>query len=105
MMEWYLTIIQTYLNIKAVLAAVALTSFIKYVLPSPEDGFWARFNVRPGPVLSRVVPFLPVVIAFVWTYLLERDANYTFEDAFRGIMSGAFAGHSYKLAKTAIFGE
>lgn len=107
-MDWYITTIQAYLNIKAALAAVAITSFVRYWLPAPDsnpEGFWHQFAVRQGPIINRVVTFLPVVIAFVATYFFEADSRYTFEDGFRGVLSGAFAAYSYKGAKTAIFGN
>ncbi len=106
-MDW-LAIVQQYINIKAVVVAIVLTQFIKYFLPSPvKDPVTTleRFAVKSGPFLNRLVPVLPVVIAFVVTYLLERDAAYSMEDAVHGISSGAFAGYTYRTTKALIFGE
>jgi hypothetical protein len=106
-MDW-IVVIQQYINIKAVVVAIVLTQLIKFFLPPvPKDilTWWDRFTVRSGPVLNRIVPVLPVAIAFVVTYFLERDSTYTMEDAVHGISSGAFAGYTYRTTKTMIFGE
>ena len=104
----YLAIIQQYINIKAVVVAIVLTQIIKYFLPSePKEILtWLdKFSVRQGPILNRFLPILPVLIAFVVTYFLEKDSAYTMEDAIHGISSGAFAGYTYRTTKTLIFGE
>jgi hypothetical protein len=104
----YLAVIQQYINIKAVMVAIVLTQFIKYFLPSPVKDpatTLERFAVKSGPFLNRLVPVLPVVIAFIVTYFLEKDSAYTMEDAVHGISSGAFAGYTYRTTKALIFGE
>ena len=110
-MEWVLTIIQAYINVKAVMVAVVLTQLVKRFLPSvpATNGsplkWWEKFAVKEGPVLTRIVPLLPVFFAFIVTFFLERDTSYTAEDAVRGIASGGFAGYTYSTTKTMIFGE
>ncbi len=104
----YIAVIQQYINIKAVIVAIVLTQIIKYFLPGPPKEIltvFDRFTVRSGPYLNRIVPVLPVLIAFVVTYFLEKDSAYTMEDAVHGISSGAFAGYTYRTTKTLIFGE
>jgi hypothetical protein len=104
----FLVTLQAYINLKAVIVAVAGTQFIKYLLPAPPKEaitWWDKFEVRSGPFLSRVVVFLPVIIAFIVTYFLERDSTYSNEDIVRGICSGAFAAYTYRTTKTMIFGE
>ena len=103
-----LTLIQQYINIKAVLAAVVGTQFVKFFLPTPPvviETWWDRFEVRTGPFLTRIVPILPIVFGIVVTFYLERDSTYSTDDAFRGVMSGAFAAYSYRTTKALIFGE
>jgi hypothetical protein len=99
----YIALLQTYINIKAVVAAIVFTQFVKYWLPPATSG--GKFSVRVGPYLSRIVPFLPVVFGFVVTYFLDLDSSYTAEDAFQGVMSGTFAAYTYRTTKALIFGE
>ncbi len=104
----YIALIQQYINMKAVLFAIAGTSIFRFLWPSPPKEivtWFDRFTVREGPVINRLLPVLPVVIAFVCTYYFEQDSRYTMDDAFRGIMSGTFAAYTYKTVKTLIFGE
>ena len=110
-MEWILTIIQAYINVKAVMVAVVLTQLVKRFLPSvPATNdvplkWWQKFSVKDGPILTRIIPLLPVLFAFIVTFFLEHDSTYTAEDAVRGIASGGFAGYTYSTTKTMIFGE
>jgi hypothetical protein len=107
-MEQIIAALQTYMNIKAVICAVVGTQIIKWFLP-PESKelttWWDRFTVRSGPILNRAVPILPVLIAFVVCYFVEKDSSYTWDDAVHGISSGAIAGYLYRTTKTLIFGE
>ena len=109
--EWLLTILQTYINVKAVTFAIIGTQAIKRFLPSPPAPnwnplkWWEKFAVKEGPVISRIIPFLPVLLAFAMTYFFERDSHYTLEDAFRGVVSGAFSGWTYSTTKIQIFGQ
>jgi len=107
MME-FLGIMQQYVNFKAVLVAVIGTQVIKFFLPPVKKEvmtLWDRFTVRSGPILTRSLPFIPVIIAMVFTYFLERDSSYTMDDGVRGLVSGAFAAYTYRTTKTLIFGE
>jgi len=104
----FISTLQGFINIKAVVVAIVLTQIIKYFLPSQVSEpatVLERFTVRAGPILTRIVPVLPVLIAFVVAYFLEKDSAYTMEDAVHGISSGAFAGYTYRTTKTMIFGE
>lgn len=108
--EWILTIIQASINVKAVVFAILGTQALKRFLPTPPapNGhpleWWEKFAVKEGPIISRVIPFLPVLMAFAMTYFFERDSHYTLEDAFRGVVSGAFAGWTFSTTKIQIFG-
>lgn len=98
-----LAVLQQFINIKAVLAAVVLTQAIKYFLPSPTVG--RTTDTIPGHLSTRLLPFVPLLIGFIVTYFIERDSTYTADDVFRGLMSGMFAAYTYRTAKVAIFGE
>ena len=99
-----LSVIQQYINFKAVLLAVAVTQAIKfYVLPSP--GPERSAEVVPGRLTTRLLPLFAILIAFIATFLLERDSLYTLDDGVRGVMSGVFASYSYRTAKVSLFGE
>lgn len=98
-----LAVLQQFINIKAVLAAVVLTQMVKYWLPSPTVD--RTMQVIPGHLTTRLLPMVPVLIGFIVTYFLEKDSRYTVDDAFRGCMSGMFAAFTYRTTKVAIFGE
>jgi hypothetical protein len=104
----FIDIMQQYVNFKAVAVAVIGTQVIKFFLPPVTKEvmtIWDRFTVRSSPILTRSLPFIPVVIAFVFNYFLERDSAYTMDDAVRGLVSGASAAYTYRTTKTLIFGE
>ena len=109
-MEWVITIIQSLINVKAVMFAVVATQFVKRILPAKEltngenPTRFHKWTVKDGPLLTRVVPLLPMLFAVVMTFFLERDSRYTLEDFIRGVASGAFAGYTYSTTKTLIFG-
>lgn len=109
-MEWVITIIQSLINVKAVMFAVVATQFVKRLLPPKElpagetPSRWHKWTVKDGPVVTRVIPLLPMVFAVIMTFFLERDSRYTLEDFIRGVASGAFAGYTYSTTKTLIFG-
>ncbi len=98
-----LAVLQQFINIKAVLAAVVLTQLLKYALPSPT--VQRTTEVIPGHLTTRLLPLVPISVGFVVTYFLEKDSAYTWDDAFRGCMSGMFAAFTYRTTKVSIFGE
>ena len=98
------SVIQQFVNIKAVLLAVIGTQAIKYLLPSPVKGEITSDVVR-GSWTTRALPFVPVLIASVVTFLLEMDVKYTQDDFVRGFMSGAFAAYLYRTTRVTIFGD
>jgi len=105
----YLLIIQQFVNMKAVVAAVVLTQIIKYYLPAPtlmmlKEGERTT-QVEAGKWWTRLLPFAPTLIGMVFCYFLERDTQYTFDDAVKGFMSGALASYLYRTTKVSILGE
>ena len=105
----YLAIIQGFVNMKAVVAAVMLTQVVKYYLPTPPEGTFApgerTTDTEPGRWWTRILPFCPILIGMGFCYFLERHTQYTFDDAVKGFMSGALGAYLYRTTKVTIFGE
>lgn len=127
-----LTMIQQFVNIKAVLLAVAGTQALKYYLPCPlslpvtvttdsageksveqteGQGPLASGStsvrssaVVPGSWTTRMLPFVPLLIALIVTFVLEYDSKFTSEDFVRGILSGMLASYGYRTTKVVFFG-
>ena len=89
---------------KAVLLAIFLTQAIKYFLPSPSGEQGTAETIR-GSLPVRLLPFFPLLVGFVVTYLLEIDTRYTQDDAVRGVMSGMSAAYGYRTTRVSIFGD
>jgi hypothetical protein len=98
-----LATINGFVNPAAVLIAVFLTQAVKYFLPSPS--VIKTTEVIPGHLATRILPFVPVVIAIAFCFAIENDGKFTMNDAIRGFMSGIMASYLYRTTKVTIFGE
>ena len=101
----YLSIIQQYVNMQAVVVAVVVTQGLKYFLPSPPGTIGKSFLIEAGKWWTRAMPFVPVALGFVFCYFIEKDSKYIFGDAVKGILSGALASYLYTTTRVSIFGE
>jgi len=96
-------VIQQYVNMLAVIAAVVATQGLKRLLPNDPEG--SSTSVEPGKWWTRCLPFFPVLFGIGFCLLIEKDASFTFADGVRGFMSGALAAYLYRTSAVTIFGK
>jgi len=98
-----IAIVQQYVNVKAVVLAVAATQLIKYLLPG-TDPTKRDCTTLPGTWYTRMMPVVPLLIGTAICVLIEKKSAFMAEDVIRGMMSGILAAWVYRTTKVTIFG-
>lgn len=94
------SIIQQFVNVKAVLLAFVVTKLLTYILNK-----FCPDKIASGSILSRLLPLFPLALGGLFCGVIERDSHFVFEDVFRGLMSGMMAAYWYRAVKVSFFGE
>ncbi len=97
-----LDLLKAYIDVGAVLLGVAVTQFIKWLLPTPIGG--KTFDV--SPFANKFLPAVPLIVGAVtviikdgaWTPTMRLD-----EAIVKGLVSGAVAAYLYRTAKVLFF--
>jgi hypothetical protein len=98
-----LSLLSQYMDGYAVLIALAVTQFLKRMLPTPTGG--SKWDVAGWPY--RLLPFVPLLVGVL--VVMFKDAwvspTMSWDDALvKGLVSGIAASYAYRTVKVAIFG-
>jgi hypothetical protein len=103
----FLTLLQQYMSVEAVLIAIGLTQAIKYMLPTPEG----QPRSKVMPIVNRFLPFAPLIIATLTVIVKDHivcngAAPMAWDDAIiKGMISGFAAAYLYRTAQVSLFGK